>query len=245
VRREAVMPSPADGGDLAARPRAERPAMSDERRVSVYSDSLEPRYVVIDLETTGLDALGGHEICELAALAVAGGRIKESFGTLVNPGRPIPPDSTAVNGITDEMVTGAPSMPEVIPGFLGFLGIDSVLVVHNAPFDMSFLQTKLVRLGFAHLDNLVVDTLDLAKKEFGPGGNSLGQLARRLDLEQGTPHRALGDTETTARLFLNLQGRCRARGLLTVGSLGARSADYFIPLAVAAEAGPGTQRPLL
>jgi DNA polymerase III epsilon subunit len=215
--------------------------------MTVYSDSLEPRYVVIDVETTGLDALGGHEMCELAALSLVGGRIRESFGTLVNPGRPIPPDASAINGITDEMVQGAPAMPEVAPGFLDFVGIDSVIVIHNAPFDMSFIQTKLIKLGRPPLSNLVVDTLELAKKAFGPGGNSLGQLARRLSLEQGTPHRALGDTETTARLFLSLQERCRERGLLTVGSLGARAADYFIPFAIAGrtEEAPGSQRSLL
>lgn len=207
--------------------------MNEERQVTVYSDSMEPRYVVIDVETTGLDALGGHEMCELAALAVVGGQIRESFGTLVNPGRPIPPDASAVNGITDEMVEGAPGMQEVAPGFLDFVGIDSVIVIHNAPFDMSFVQTKLIKLGLPHMSNLVIDTLDLAKREFGPGGNSLGQLARRLALEQGTPHRALGDTETTARLFLYLRERCRERGLLTVGSLGARVGDYFIPFAIA------------
>jgi DNA polymerase III epsilon subunit family exonuclease len=221
--------------------------MRNERQVTVYSDSLEPRYVVIDVETTGLDALGGHEMCELAALSVVGGRIRDSFGTLMNPGRPIPPDATAINGITDEMVGGAPGMQEVVPGFLNFVGTDSVIVIHNAPFDLSFIQTKLIRLGRPPLSNLVVDTLELAKRAFGPGGNSLGQLARRLSLEQGTPHRALGDTETTARLFLHLQERCRERGLLTVGAMGARVADYFIPFAIAgqAERAPGARGPLL
>jgi DNA polymerase III epsilon subunit family exonuclease len=186
-------------------------------------------------------------MCELAALSVVGGGIRESFGTLVNPGRPIPPDATAINGITDEMVEGAPGMQEVVPGFLNFVGTDSVVVIHNAPFDLSFIQTKLIRIGRPPLGNLVIDTLELAKKVFGPGGNSLGQLARRLSLEQGTPHRALGDTETTARLFLHLQERWRERGLLTVGSLGARVADYFIPFAIAdrAERTPGARGPLL
>ena len=204
--------------------------MNIEPQVTMETDSLHARYVVIDIETTGLDALAGHEICEVAALAVEEDRIQESFGTLVNPGRPIPPDASAINGITDEMVKDAPSMKDAVPGLLDFLGTGSVIVIHNAPFDLSFIQAKLIRLNLPHLTNLVVDTLDLARREYGTGGNSLGQLARRLSLDQGTPHRAQGDTETTARLFLYFLNRWRERGMLTVGALGARSAEYFIPL---------------
>lgn len=206
--------------------------MSEGLQLDISSDSAAVRYVVVDVETTGLSAFQGHEMCEVAALAVVGGRIRESFGTLLNPGRSIPPEASAVNGITDEMVKDAPSMREVSPGLLEFLGKDSVIVIHNAPFDMSFIQSKLIALGLQPLSNLVIDTLVLAKREFGAGGNSLGQLARRLSLEQGTPHRALGDTETTARLFLYFLEKCRERGLLTVGALGARAAEYYTHFAI-------------
>ncbi len=206
--------------------------MSDLFREAMGMDSLAARYVVLDVETTGLDVFMGHEICEIAALSLEGGRIRESFGTLVNPCRPIPPDAGAINGITDEMVRDAPTMTDVLPGLLDFLGRESVLVIHNAPFDMAFIQSKLIKLKLEPLSNLVVDTLVLAKREFGGGGNSLGRLAARLSLEQGTPHRALGDTETTARLFLYFMGKCRDRRLFTVGALGARSADYYTHYAV-------------
>lgn len=206
--------------------------MNDQSRVTIDTDALDARYVVVDVETTGLSVFSGHEICEVAAVSVVGGRIRESFGTLVNPGRPIPPEAGAVNGITDEMVVDAPGMAQVAPGLLDFIGNNSVVVLHNAPFDMSFLQSKLLRMKMPPISNLIIDTLGLAKREFGSGGNSLGQLAKRLSLERGTPHRALGDTETTARLLMYFVERCRERGLLTVGSLGARSADYYTHFAV-------------
>jgi DNA polymerase III epsilon subunit family exonuclease len=201
--------------------------MSGELPVTVETDSLDAQYVVIDVETTGLDVLQGHGICELAALRLVGDRFGEVYSTLVNPGRPIPPDATAVNRITDDMVREAPTMGTVAVKLLDFLGAGSVIVMHNAPFDMGFIQSKLRELGLPRIANLVIDTLDLARREFGPGGNSLGQLAKRLSLRQGAAHRAQGDVETAARLFLHFRNQCRMRGLLSVGALGARSGEYF------------------
>jgi DNA polymerase III epsilon subunit family exonuclease len=201
--------------------------MAYERPLTADTDSLDAQYVVIDVETTGLDVLQGHEVCEVAALRLVADEFKEAYSTLVNPGRLIPPDATAVNRITDEMVRDAPTMAVTAPRLLDFIGPDTVIVVHNAPFDMSFLQHKLPRLGLPRISNLVIDTLELARKEYGAGGNSLGQLAKRLSLRQGTAHRALGDTETTARLFLHFRSLCRRRGQLTVGSMGARSGECY------------------
>ena len=202
-------------------------ASAEEMRVTFDTDSLDAEYVVLDVETTGLDALQGHEICEIAALKLVNDRIEDVFSTLVNPGRPIPPDASAVNRITDEMVGVAPKMGSVAPELLDFIGDDSVIVVHNAPFDMGFLQEKLGKLGLPRIDNPVIDTLELARKEYGPGGNSLGRLAKRLSLRRGTAHRAQGDSETTAGLFLHFRNLYRRRGLATVGSMGARSGEFY------------------
>jgi len=206
--------------------------MNEEGRVTPETDSSQPRYVVLDVETTGLSVLDGHEICEIAAVSVEAGRIGEHFVRLVNPGRPIPPDATAINGITEEMVRDAPRFEEVLPDLLDFIGGDSVIVIHNAPFDMSFILTALMRAGRPLPSNLVVDTLELARIEFGSGGNSLGALAARLSLQQGTPHRAQGDTETTARLLLHLVNKLRDRGHLTLGSLRPRPVGYYARFAV-------------
>lgn len=206
--------------------------MSDLFRASTDSDSQTARYIVIDVETTGLDAMSGHEICEVAALPVYGnGKREEAFAKLVNPGRPIPPEASNVNGITDDAVLNAPDMEEIAQGFLHFVG-DSVLVMHNAPFDMSFIQCKLERLKLPLLSNLVIDTLALAKREFGYGGNSLGQLAKKLSLDKGVAHRALGDTETTASLLLYFVKQYRDRNKFTLGDMGARPALEFTPPAI-------------
>jgi DNA polymerase III epsilon subunit family exonuclease len=206
--------------------------MDDLFRVSPDWDFNRVRYVVIDVETTGLDALGGHEICEIAALPVYGdGKIEKPFERLVNPGRPIPPEAGAVNGITDDMVKNEPTMEDIAGDLLDFIGGD-VLVMHNAPFDMSFIQCKLGALKRPLLDNLVIDTLALAKREFGYGGNSLGQLAKKLSLKRGTAHRALGDTETTANLLLYFLSAYRERGKSTLGEVGARPAGIYTPRAL-------------
>lgn len=203
--------------------------MSDLFRVSADTDSQTTKYIVIDVETTGLDALCGHEICELAALPVYGdGRRGEAFVRLVNPRMSIPPEASAVNGITDAEVRDAPFMEDIAPDFLDFIG-GSVLVMHNAPFDMSFIQCSLEKHKFPLLDNLVIDTLALAKREFGYGGNSLGQLARKLSLERGTAHRALGDTETTANLLLYFLKAYWGRKKFTLGEIGARPAIEYTP----------------
>lgn len=203
--------------------------MANELPVTIETDSLDAHYMVVDVETTGLDALQGHEICEIAALRLVNDRIEEVYSRLVNPGMPIPPEASAVNRITDDMVRDAPTMGSIAHELLHFIGDNSVIVIHNAPFDLSFLQVKLPKLGLPRINNLVIDTLELARKEYGPGGNSLGRLAKRLSLRQGTAHRAQGDTETTAGLFLHFRNLCRRRGLLTVGSMGARSGEFYTP----------------
>ena len=206
--------------------------MSKKPAVSLETDSLKARYMVIDTETTGLDVASGHELCEIAALPLEGNQYGVPFEELINPGRSIPPDASAINGITDADVENAPTAGEIMPRLLSHIGPDSVVVLHNAPFDMSFIQSKLYELDLPLISNLVIDTLDLAVRRFGRGGNSLGQLATRLSLQQGQAHRALGDTQTTASLFLYFREICGKDGLTTVGSLGARAGDWYQPSSV-------------
>jgi DNA polymerase III epsilon subunit family exonuclease len=164
------------------------------------------RLLALDTETTGMSPRSGAALVEVASVALENGAIGESWSSLVNPGRPIPPDAERVHGISDAMVAGAPE-PGAIAGRLRAACGDLPLVFHNAPFDLPFLRELMCRSGQAPLHNPVVDTLGLARGLYEGGGNSLGALAARFGLPPQTAHRALGDALTTAHLFLLLTRR--------------------------------------
>ncbi len=160
---------------------------------------------VVDTETTGFSPVDGHVLVEVAVVRVVDGAIRESesWSSLMRPGRPIPPDATAVHGITDAMVAGAPPPAEVARLLREACGA-RVLAFHNAPFDLPFLVALLSSERQPPLTAPVLDTLGLARGLYGSGGNSLGALARRLQLPPATAHRALGDALTTAHLLVRL-----------------------------------------
>jgi len=163
------------------------------------------RLVALDTETTGMSPADGAALVEVASVVLEDGAIGATWSSLVNPGRPIPPDAVRVHGITDAMVADAPE-PRAIAGRLRAACGDLPLVFHNAPFDLPFLRELMCTSGQAPLHNPVVDTLGLARGLYEGGGNSLGALAARLGLPAQT-HRALGDALTTAHLFLQLARR--------------------------------------
>ena len=119
---------------------------------------IEIPYVAADVETTGLSAADGHRVCEFALLRFLRGTVIDSFVSLVNPLRPIDPGASAVNGITDAMVAGAPTFADLLPRILDFLA-DDPLVFHNAPFDLSFLRSEARIAGGSWPGNRVIDTL--------------------------------------------------------------------------------------
>ena len=170
------------------------------------------RALALDTETTGMSPASGATLVEVAWVRIENGEpVAESapgarWASLVNPGQPIPPDATRVHRITDEMVAGAPGPCAVAP-VLRTACADLPLVMHNAPFDLPFLQDLMRRTGQKPLDNVVVDTLGLARGLFEGGGNSLGALAARFALRLETAHRALGDALTTAELLGRLAER--------------------------------------
>lgn len=181
--------------------------------------------VVLDTETTGMSPAEGHRLVEVARVTVAGGAIGETWSSLVRPGRPIPADAARVHGITDAMVAGAPAPAEVAHALRPACA-DLPLVFHNVRFDLPFLVELFRAAGEPPLWNPVVDTLGLARGLFGPGNNSLGELAAALGLEAGTAHRALGDALTTARLFVALAARWeRDKGVRSLAELAAASQD--------------------
>jgi DNA polymerase III epsilon subunit family exonuclease len=183
------------------------------------------RLAVLDTETTGLDPGQGHGIVEVACVALDDGEIGEAWSTLVDPGRPIPPDASAVHGISDLMVRDAPG-PAVVAAELETRCAGRALVFHNAAFDLPFIGALLRRGGRGPLSHPVVDTLGLARGLFDPGGNSLRSLATRFKLPAETAHRALGDALTTARLLQVLAARWESeRGVRSVAELAAASQD--------------------
>ena len=183
--------------------------------------------IAVDTETTGMSPNDGHRLVELARVTIRDGVLGEEWSSLVNPGRAIPAAATRVHGISDAMVADAPKAAEAGRLLRTACG-DLPLVFHNAPFDLPFLLHLFREAGAPALLNPVIDTLGLARGLFGTGSNSLGALATRLKLPAETAHRALGDTRTTARLFVELAGRWeREKGVRSLLELAALSQDVM------------------
>lgn len=150
-------------------------------------------YVVFDLETTGLTP-ETDEIIELSGIKVRNGQAEEEFSTLINPGIPIPYAATRVNGITDSMVAGAPSLADALAGFLDFIGND-ILVGHNIhTFDMNFLYDGALKALGRKVQNDYVDTLPLARCCLPSLYRyRLTDIAECFHIETAGAHRALND----------------------------------------------------
>ena len=177
-------------------------------------------YVVFDIETTGLNLSGGDVPVSIGAVRVVNGRVlpMENFERLVNPGRTIPPDSIRFHGITDAMVEGKPPLPLVLPQFERFVG-DSVLVAHNAAFDMLALTRGAAGCGLS-FDHPIVDTL-LISAWLDPeeADHSLEGLAARLGLQVAVRHHALNDAMLAAAILVRQFDQLESRGVERFGQL--------------------------
>jgi len=157
-------------------------------------------FVAFDFETTGLSSYR-DQIVEFGAVRFKAGKILAEFKQFIDPGIPMPPECSRVTGITDSMLAGQPKLEEILPSFLAFIS-DAVLLAHNADFDTGFLRAAIQRLGGATPDNLIIDTLGLAKRAFpGQKSYSLSNLAEALRLPPNQAHRAYDDSVTCMHLF--------------------------------------------
>jgi DNA polymerase-3 subunit epsilon len=178
-------------------------------------------FCVLDLETTG----GSSEfeaITEIGAVKYRGGEEVGRFATLVNPLRAIPPFITVLTGITDSMVANAPTIDETLEPLLAFIG-DSVLVAHNARFDVGFINAALVRHGRDRLANRVLDTVGLARRLVGADVDNckLATLAASLGLVHQPSHRAINDVLATGDLLHHLIERAAGFGVFDLDDFAA------------------------
>ncbi|MGC5627111.1 DEDD exonuclease domain-containing protein [Georgenia sp. Z1344] len=177
----------------------------------------EVTFVVVDLETTG-GAARSDRITEIGAVKVRGGEVLAELGTLVNPGVPIPPQITVLTGITTAMVTPAPPIEEVLPTFLEMAGLEtgSVLVAHNARFDVGFLKEAFRRAGREWPRPMIVDTVQLARRVVTNDevpNRKLGTLAAYFGATTTPDHRALSDARATVDVLHALIGRLTPLGI--------------------------------
>ncbi len=164
--------------------------------------------VAIDVETTGIGPERGDRIIELAMVRIERGQITAEYQQLLDPRRRIGARISALTGITQNMVSGQPTFADELDRMEPLLS-GAVILGHNVAFDLAFLRAEFRRCGrelFGDWMNAIaiVDTLRLARRRFGRGGNGLGQLARRLGVGAVAAHRALGDAHTTRMVFQRL-----------------------------------------
>jgi len=168
---------------------------------------------VFDVETTGLSAAYGDRICEVGIVRARGDEIIETYQSLVNPQRSISEGAARVNGLSDEQVRCAPVFGEVAGEVLKRIE-GTILVCHNAPFDLSFLDAELRRVGLDRPKVEVLDTLDIARRWYRFRSNSLAAVATNLRITNVQAHRALGDALTTFHVFRTFYRQLAERGVL-------------------------------
>ncbi len=196
------------------------------------------REIVLDTETTGTDAKNGDRLIEVGCVELVNHvQTGRTFHRYVNPQRAVHPDAFAVHGLSDAFLADKPLFADIVADFVAFCG-DAPLVIHNAPFDVGFLNMEYGRLGAAappaiRLED-VVDTLILARRKHPGAGNSLDMLCNRygIDRSRRTKHGALLDAQILAEVYIELLG-----GKQTGLALGLAAEERAVD-AAAGEAGP-------
>lgn len=167
------------------------------------------REIVMDTETTGLDPMTGDRIVEIGGVELLNhlptGRVYHQY---INPERDMPQEAFDVHGLSSEFLSDKPVFKAVAQEFIDFVG-DAKLVIHNAAFDMKFLNAELIWADMQRLPmDQAIDTLDIARKRFPGAQNSLDALCRRFNIDNSarTKHGALLDSEILAEVYLELVG---------------------------------------
>jgi DNA polymerase III epsilon subunit family exonuclease len=187
----------------------------------VSTDLSQTTFVIVDLETTGASPKNGSAITEIGAIKVKTGQVIDQFESFVNPLAPIPEYITDLTGITNQMLMNAPIIDEIFPKFLEFVGDheDSVLVAHNAPFDLSFLKSAAKELDLIWPKYRTLDTVTIARqvlsKEDVPNCK-LGTLAEFFGTKVEPNHRALDDAKATTEVLHGLIERLGSIDVTTI-----------------------------
>jgi DNA polymerase-3 subunit epsilon len=208
-----------------------RESAKNESWQSTFQDIGTPlhlvEFLVLDLETSGSAPHLGAGITEIGAIRIKGGEVLDTFSTLVNPGHPIPTYITALTGIDDETVRGAPPVSEVISSLIDFVGGDeTVFVAQNAPFDLSFVKAAAKSSSKIWPKQRIVDTAILARKVLDRDeapNCKLGTLAQIFNAEIQPTHRALDDVKATIAVLHGLFERLAGLDIFTIEELMAYS----------------------
>jgi len=169
------------------------------------------KFVVFDIETTGLSPVNDM-ITEIGAVKIVNGQIVDQYNQLINPERKIPDNIVELTGITNEMVENMPTIDEVLPKFEEFIE-DSLLIAHNASFDVGFIREQFMRKG-KRLDNPVLDTLELSRNLLPQlKSHKLNIIAKFLNVSLINHHRAVDDAKATAEIFLKLMELLKKSGI--------------------------------
>ena len=196
----------------------------DSNVVSNYKgQDIDTTYCVLDLETTGISPKT-EKITEVGIMKIKDGKVLEEFNVFVNPEKPIPERVVEITHITDEMVKDAETIDKVFPKILEFCK-DSVIVAHNAAFDVGFLRHVAKELGY-DFDFTYVDTLPLARKLYpNLAKHKLGKIAEFLKIKVEVAHRALDDVDTTVKVYNEMIKTLKERGAKTVEDIGIKCED--------------------
>ena len=185
--------------------------------------SLNTEYVVFDIETTGFSPIN-NKITEIGAVKIKNGEIIDRYSQLINPEVPIPEKIVDLTGITDELVRNKPTIDNILPGFYNFIE-GSVLVAHNASFDVGFIRQNLSKLGI-DIENPVLDTLELTRNLFPElKSHKLNIVAKHLNVSLENHHRAVDDAEATAHIFLKCKNILSEKGIKKLDEVNTKLAN--------------------
>lgn len=187
--------------------------VDDSRSIVINhnNEELNTEYVVFDIETTGFSPIN-NKVTEIGAVKIKDGKIIDEYNQLINPQTSIPEKIVKLTGITDEMVKDKPTIDEILPDFLKFIK-GSVLVAHNASFDVGFIRHNLSNNGL-NLENPVLDTLELVRVLFpNLKSHKLNIVAKHLNVSLENHHRAVDDATATANIFLKCLDILEQKGI--------------------------------